>query len=102
MPEQDAFDFGRRDLLAAADDNIFQSIADLDVTVGMNRGGVAGMKPAVVHRQLGSVRVLVVPFHHYVPADHDFTNRLTIFDYVVALFIDDTQLPRGQQFDSLT
>src|SRR6478672_12405141 len=46
MPQQHALDFHRRNVFAAADDHIFQTIANLDVAIGMNDGGVTGMKPA--------------------------------------------------------
>src|SRR6478672_12695376 len=50
MTQQHALDFHRRNVFAAADDYIFQTIANLDVAVGMNDGGVTGVKPAATHR----------------------------------------------------
>jgi type I restriction enzyme R subunit len=53
MPQQRGLHFHRRDVLAAADDDVLQSIANLNVTVGMNHCRIARVEPAIAH---GGVR----------------------------------------------
>src|SRR3954452_16854523 len=66
MTQQHALDFHRRNVFAPADNYIFQTIANLNVAVGMNDGGVTGMKPAASHRLRGRFRIVVVTGHHHV------------------------------------
>ena len=47
MAQQRRLDLDRRDVLAAADDHVLEPVADLDVAVGMDDRGVAGVEPAV-------------------------------------------------------
>ena len=78
VTQQRALDLDRRDVLAAADDHVLDPVADLDVAVRVHHGGVAGVEPAVAHGPLGGLRVVVVPGHDDVPADHDLAQRLPV------------------------
>ena len=42
--QKDAFDFDRRNVFAATDDDILYAVANFDVTIGMHDGGVAGFR----------------------------------------------------------
>ena len=46
MSQKHAFDFDRRNIFAAAYDDIFQSVANFNVTIRVHDRGVAGMKPS--------------------------------------------------------
>src|SRR5690349_1223718 len=47
---QHLFDFERRDVLAAADDDVLLPIDDQHVVVGIDRREIAGMEPSAFHR----------------------------------------------------
>jgi hypothetical protein len=46
VSQKHAFDFDRGNILAATYDDVFQAVANLDVTVRMHDRGIAGMKPS--------------------------------------------------------
>ena len=46
VSQKHAFDFHRRNIFAAAYDDVFQTVANFDVTIGMHDRGVTGMKPS--------------------------------------------------------
>jgi hypothetical protein len=46
MSQQHAFNFNRRNVFTPTDDDVFQTIANFDVTIGMDGRGVAGMEPS--------------------------------------------------------
>ena len=84
MPQQHALDFDRRDVLAAADDHVLEPIADLDVAVGMDDGGVAAVEPAAAHRRGRRLRVVVVALHDDVAADDDLAERRAVVRHFAA------------------
>ena len=49
MPQDDSLYFYGRDVLAAADDDVLEAIANLDVLIRMHHGCVTAVEPAVVH-----------------------------------------------------
>src|SRR6185295_3431546 len=89
------------DILAAANDDIFQAVANLDVTVGMNYGGIAGMKPTFAHGLRGGRRVLVVTSHYHVTAHDNFPNGLAVARDLLALIVVDSRLSGSDQLDAL-
>jgi hypothetical protein len=46
VSQKHAFHFNRRNVFPAAYDDVFQTVANFDVTVRMHDSGVAGMKPS--------------------------------------------------------
>ena len=46
VPQKHAFDFNGRNVFAATYDDVFQAVANFDVTIRMHDRGVAGMKPS--------------------------------------------------------
>jgi hypothetical protein len=46
VSQKHAFDFDRRNIFAAADDDVLYAVANLDVTIRMHDRGVARMKPS--------------------------------------------------------
>ena len=99
VTQQRPFHLDGRDVLAAADDHVLDPVADLDVPVRMHHGRVAGVEPAVAHGPLGGLRVVVVPGHDDVPADHDLAQRLPVRRDLPAVGLDHAQLTRGEQLD---
>src|SRR5262245_54819215 len=62
-------DLFRRDVLAAADDQVLDAAGDSEVAVGVDAGFVAGAKPAIrVDRRTRRLRVVVVALHHVISA----------------------------------
>ena len=101
VSQKHAFDFDRRNVFAAADDDVFQAVANFDVTIGMHDCGVAGMKPAAAQRLLGRFRIVVVAGHDHVAARDDFTLSNAIVRHVVALRVHHAQLARCNQLNTL-
>ena len=53
VAQQTTFYFNRRNVLASADDDVLKPVPNLDVTIGMDHGCVAGVKPTVLNRRIG-------------------------------------------------
>ena len=80
MLDEDVFDLGRRDVLAAADDRVVGSTADEQVSALVKHGNVLGREPAlgVEHRaDLG------VSARHLVAADEQFAGLARAEDRAV-------------------
>src|SRR5262245_52424822 len=94
VAQQDALDLQRGDVLAAADDHVLDPVTDLRVAVRVQHSGIAGVEPAVAHRPLGRLGVVVVAVHHHVAAHHDLAERLAVRGHLHALLIHHPQLAR--------
>src|SRR5438105_6861486 len=46
MPQKHALNFDRGNVFAATDDNVFEAVANLDVTIRMHHRSIARMKPS--------------------------------------------------------
>jgi len=46
MPQKHALNFDRGNVFAAADDDVFQAVAYLDIAIRMDDRGIAGAKPS--------------------------------------------------------
>ena len=69
MAAQQIFDLFRRDVLAAANDDLFDAPGDAHITALIYRRLIAGVQPAVgVNRFRGRLAVVVVAPHHIVTA----------------------------------
>ena len=101
MSQQDAFHFHRRNVFAAADNNILDPVANLRVAIGTDDGRIAGMEPAVAQRFGGRLGIGVIAFHDHVPAHDDFPDRRTIMRHVAAFVVNHPQFARSKQLDSL-
>ena len=101
VSQKHAFDFDRRNVLAAADDDVLYAVANLDVTIRMHDRGVAGMKPSAAESLLGRYRVVVIAGHDHIAARDDFTLSNTIVRHVVALRVHYAQLARCNQLNTL-
>ena len=101
VADQDALDLDGGDVLAAADDDVLEAVADLGVAVRVDHGRVAGVEPAVADRGGRGVRVVVVALHHDVAAHDDLAESLAVVRDLVALLVHDPQLAGGDQLDAL-
>src|SRR5882724_12183748 len=101
VSQKHAFDFNRRNVFAAAYDDVFQAIANFDITIGMHDRGIAGMKPSAAQSLLGRFRVVVVTGHDHIPASDDFALSNAIVRHVVALRVHYAQLARCNQLNTL-
>src|SRR5690349_3542103 len=81
-------DFDRRNILAAADDDVFLAIDDVDVILLVPDRHVTGMKPAVGENRFRSLGLVVVAVHDVVAAGYNFSNGLTVTRYVPHLRVD--------------
>src|SRR6185295_19564793 len=61
----------RRDVLAAADDQLLHAPGEIQVAVGVLAAEVAGVEPALADRRHAGATVTVVATHHRRPGDHD-------------------------------
>ena len=50
MSQKYAFDFDRRNVLAATDDDVLYAVANFNVTIRMHDRGIASMKPSAPER----------------------------------------------------
>jgi hypothetical protein len=64
VAEQELLDLARVDVLAAADHHVLHAADDVAVALGVQRGQVAGVHPAVAHRLGGALGVAPVALHH--------------------------------------
>ena len=94
VSQKHAFDFNRRDVFATAYDNVFQAVANFNVTIRMHDCGIAGMKPSAEQSPFGCFRIVVVAGHDHVAAGDDFTLSNAIVRHIVALSIHDAQFTR--------
>ena len=101
MSQKHAFNFNRRNIFAAAYDDIFQAIANFNVTIRMHDRRVAGMKPSAAQSLFGRLRIVVITGHDHIAACNDFTLSNTIVRHVIALRVDDAQFARCNQLNTL-
>src|SRR5258706_9787720 len=102
MTQQPSFNFYRRDFFAATNDHVLQTIANFDVTVVMNDGRIAGMKPAIAHRLGRGFRIVVIAVHYYIAAHHDLAHGDAVASDWRAGFVDNGGPARNNQPDTLT
>ena len=78
MAIQRLLDFQGRNVLAARDDDVLGTVADLDVAVGLHHREIAGVEPAAGERGRGRGRVAEIALHGDVAAEHDLAHRLPV------------------------
>ena len=76
MGLQQLLDLAGVDVLATADDHVFESALDAEVALGVHRGQIAGVVPALpVNDRGGGVGLVVVTLHDQVPARAQLAHR---------------------------
>src|SRR3984957_604141 len=101
VAKQHALDLHRRDVFPAADDDVLESVADLDISVGMHHCRVAGMKPSVDDRFVRFGGVTEIAFHHDVPANADFPEGLPVAGHILTGRVQHPDFARADQLYAL-
>ena len=78
MAIQRVFYFQRADILTARDDDVFASVFDFHVTVGLHHGQIARVKPTACKSFLGGTWIFQIALHHNVSLEHDLTHGAAI------------------------
>src|SRR5689334_7649152 len=102
MFEQQAFDFHRGNVFTATDNDVLEAIADLDVAIGVNHGGVPGMHPAAAQSFGGGGGIVEIALHDDVAARDDLSERLAVARDLAAFGVDHAQFSGRDQLDALT
>ncbi|BDB41942.1 hypothetical protein IWGMT90018_23880 [Mycobacterium kiyosense] len=84
------FHFDGVDVASTGDDHVLEAVDQGDVTVGVDRGDVAGVQPAVADGLGGGLRIAPVPLHDGLAAQNELA-RATGAD-VIAVRVDDPGL----------
>src|SRR4029077_436412 len=95
MSKERFFDFQRRNIFATANDNLFLAIDHENVTVFINRGHIAGVKPSAAHGFGGGLWLAPIALHDHVAAGHDFANAFAVVGHVLVVWVDDAKLDSG-------
>src|SRR5262249_34196471 len=67
--KQELLYFARVDVLSAADDYVFGTASDLEVAIGIHRGQIAAVQPAVGSNDgVRRFRIAIIALHHHVAA----------------------------------
>src|SRR5437660_3492332 len=82
------FDFDRRNVLAARNDDVLLSIDDEDVAVRIDRPDVAGVKPAVHDDVRRLFRLVPIAFHNRVAARANFSGGYAVVRQRPALLVE--------------
>ena len=101
VSQEHTFDFDRGDVFSAADDDVFQAVAYLDITIRMDDRGIAGAKPSAAQCTLGRFWIVIVAGHDDVAARYDFALGNSVARHVVVFLVNHPQLARGDQLDAL-
>src|SRR5205085_1750447 len=81
--EDGALDFDRRDVLAAADDDVLLAVDDVDIVLFVPDGHVASVKPAVGQDVGSRFGLFVVSVHDEIATDDDLANGLHVLGDLV-------------------
>src|SRR5581483_10766332 len=93
---QQVFDFLRRDVLAAANDDVLDAARDAHVTFRVHRRLIARPQPSIlVNRRVRRFGVAVITLHHVVTA-HTQLARFAGTDFFVSHRVNDLYLHFGQ------
>src|SRR5579859_5283596 len=80
--------FQRRDVLAAADDDLLLAIHNVDEPVLIPDRHVAGMEPGPGHYRRGHVGLAEIALHDVIAGGNHFADGLHVTRNIVHLFVD--------------
>ena len=72
MQNGDFLDFGGRNVLSAADDQLLDAAGDREIAVRIGSGEIAGVIPAFSQRRRGFRRLVVIAMHQIGAANDQF------------------------------
>ena len=101
VAEERGLDLDGGDVLAAADDDVLHAIADLDVAVGVDDGGVAAVEEAAGEGGGGGVGIGEVAGHDDVAAHDDLAEGGAVARDGAHVLVDDAELAGGDELDAL-
>ena len=78
MLVEHVLDFQRGNVLSPGNDNVLGAILDLDITVGLHHGQIAGMEPAAGEGFRAGLGILQIALHGQIAAEEDFPHGLAI------------------------
>ena len=90
--EEGVFDFERRDVFTAGNDDVLLAVDEGDVAGGVDGGHVTGMEPAVAEGFGGGLGLVPIAEHDAVAASYDFTDGDAILGEVVVVGVNDGEL----------
>ncbi len=93
MPQQNLINFVRRDVLAAADDDVFDPAGQVQVTIVVEIALVSGAKPSVDESAGVCFRIIFVSAKYIRALNCDFA-ALIVFERI-ALFVHDPDAEAG-------
>ena len=92
---QNFLDVERRNIFSAAHDDVFLAVDDADVSVLLDHGHVAGVKPAAPQGFRSGFGLAPVASHDAVTAGDDFSHGDAVARDIVVCVIDDAQFGAG-------
>src|SRR5579884_899287 len=90
MPDDGLLHFDSGDVLATRDDDIFGTIAQFNIVVGMHDTYIARMKPASLKCILRSCIIFVITFSDVVASHENLSHRLAVPRHIVHNRINNT------------
>src|SRR5699024_2901525 len=81
-----------RNVLPTGDDDVFEAVHQLNVSVWVLYPDVTGVEPASGKRFLGGFGVLVVPRHDAVTSNDDFALSFAVGRQLIPLGVDNCHL----------
>ncbi len=87
MREDGLLHLNRRDIFAAADDDVLFPVDDVHVIFVVPDRHVAGVQPAIDDRAAGRFRLLVIAVHHVIAANNNLADTLHIARHISPLRI---------------
>ncbi len=95
MGGQGLLQFERRDIFAAAYDDVLSAIDDQNIAIFVDGGHVAGMEPSSAQGLGGGFRLVPVAQHYTVAAGDNLANGLAIVGHVLVRGVHDANLHAG-------
>src|SRR5579872_2943309 len=78
MLVENVFDFHRRNIFPAGNDDVLGAILDDDIAVLVEHPEVSGVKPSAGKGLTRGLFVLEIALHHDVAAEHDLADGLAV------------------------
>ena len=96
-------DFDRTNIFAARNNDVFGTVLQLNVPIGMHHPEITACKPTTTEGLFRGRRIFQVSFHHIIAAHEDLTHGFTIpRAWLQRLRVSDHQALGGKVADPLT
>jgi len=101
VAQEATFHLDRRDVLAAADNDILKTVADFNKTVRVNDCSVTRVEPSVSDRRVRRHRIILIALHDDVVSHSDFAKGLSVVWHLVSIFVRNPELSGTHELDAL-